>query len=174
MKIPFLCEEQDWLMKSESISYHHLDSDGDEEEALEQAIGVEDEGDSCLLRSSRARAWRSPPAPGDGEPMLGPYWRRSTARCGKAQEVWAIGSKREDKSYVTGREVAMPDGMFPIERDVGAGVACGNGGGGGWGSSNVARWPCKYESSAWRFTTCFNKCFQKCNYIIVIINGIIQ
>lgn len=56
MKIPFLCEEQDWLMKSESISYHHLDSDGDEEEALEQAIGVEDEGDSCLLRSSRARA----------------------------------------------------------------------------------------------------------------------
>lgn len=46
------------------------------------------------------------------------------------------------------------DGRSAIEREGGVtSVGGGGGGGGGDGSSNAARWPCKYESSACRFTT---------------------
>ena len=71
-------------------------------------------------------------------------------------EGCTMGSKREDKSYVAGTEDA--EGRSAIES--GGGVIIVGGvegcGGSGDGSSNVARWACKYESSACKFTTCLN------------------
>lgn len=64
-----------------------------------------------------------------------------------------MGSKSEDKSYEAGMEEA--EGRSAMES--GGGVTRddgGGGGGGGVGSSIVARWACKYEISACRFTTC--------------------
>lgn len=55
-------------------------------------------------------------------------------------------------------------GRSDIERGGGSiSVCCGGGGGGGGegsggdGSSSVAKWPCKYDSSACKFTTCPSK-----------------
>ena len=62
-----------------------------------------------------------------------------------------IGSKRHDKSYAAGIEEA--DGRSAIESGGGV-TSVGGGGGGGDGTSNAARWACKYESSACKFTTC--------------------
>ena len=123
---------------SRSSQCDHLESG--EEEALEHVIGAG--GDPCLWRSSRAKLWRSPPPSSDG--LLPTCWLRSVGRCCMAHEAWAMGSKREDKSYVAGIEVAKADGRSEIENDGGASAACGGeGGGGGWGTSIVARWPCK-------------------------------
>jgi hypothetical protein len=63
-----------------------------------------------------------------------------------------IGSKRDDKSYAApGIEEA--DGRSAIENG-GDVTSAGGGGGGGDGTSIAARWACKYESSACKFTTC--------------------
>lgn len=67
-----------------------------------------------------------------------------------------MGSKSEDKSYEAGMEETA-DGRSEMENCGGVMSAAadgGGGGGGGDGSSIVARWACKYESSACRFTTC--------------------
>lgn len=64
-----------------------------------------------------------------------------------------MGSKSEDKSYVAGMEEAA-DGRSEMESGGGVMIDGGGGGGGGDGSSNVAKWACKYESSACRLTTC--------------------
>ncbi|KAJ1413646.1 hypothetical protein SESBI_19469 [Sesbania bispinosa] len=60
------------------------------------------------------------------------------------EEVWAMGSKSEDKSYVAGTAKEETGGRLAIEETTGgAKVACGGEGDGGWGNSNVAKWPCK-------------------------------
>ena len=48
------------------------------------------------------------------------------------------------------------DGRSDIERGCAAISVCGggSGGGGGDGSSSVAKWACKYDSSACKFTAC--------------------
>lgn len=64
--------------------------------------------------------------------------------CMAHEEVWAMGSKSEDKSYVAGMgELEETNGRLAIETTGAAMVACGGEGGDGWGNSNVARWPCK-------------------------------
>lgn len=131
-----------------------METDGDDEETLE-AMGAE-VGGPFLWRNSLAKVWRSPPPPPPPPPCIddgppGPY-----RRCCAAQEALANGSIKEDKSYVPENEEAKPDGMSAIERATGAIAGCGGGGGGGWGS-NVARWACKYDNSACRFTTYLNK-----------------
>lgn len=49
------------------------------------------------------------------------------------------------------------DGRSPIEKDGGVNIIGGGGGGAGDGSSNVARWACKNERSACKFTTYSHK-----------------
>jgi hypothetical protein len=70
-----------------------------------------------------------------------------------------MGSKSDDKSYVTGMTEA--EGRSAMESGGGVIAVGGGGAGGGDGSSNVARWACKYESSACKFTTCLNNLSQK-------------
>lgn len=70
-----------------------------------------------------------------------------------AHEGCPIGSKSDDKSYVTDMEET--DGRSDIDKGGCVVRVCGGGGGGGRdGSSSVATWACKYESSARKFTTC--------------------
>lgn len=68
--------------------------------------------------------------------------------CTAHEGLCAIGSKSEERSYVGGtvEEAKADDGMNSAIEINGGGamvVACGEEGGGGWGNSRVARWPCK-------------------------------
>lgn len=94
----------------------------------------------------------------DDEPPVPPNWRGSFCLCCMAHEGCTIGSKSDDKSYVAGTEEA--DGRSDIERGGDAISVADDGGGGGVGSSSVAKWACKYVNSACKFTT-FQSKYQK-------------
>ena len=91
------------------------------------------------------------------------------ALCCMAHEDWAIdGSNSEDASKVAGIDEAaaatvVADGKSAMEKTGGATAACGGGMGGCWGSSIVARWPCKYESSACKPNTYGTKSQKMCH-----------
>lgn len=99
--------------------------------------------DPYLSKSSLANDWRSPPLLLLVDVPLPKYWPLGLW-CMAHEEVWAIGSKSEDKSYVAGlMDEEDANGRLASETIEGAMVACGGEVFGGWGTSYVAMWPCK-------------------------------
>lgn len=84
----------------------------------------------------------------DGKLLL-PIWDNSKGDCNFGREACSMGSRSRERSDSAGKE-GQSDGRFTIEDRVGfltraGGCACRLGA--GLGSSDVARYACKYEIS---------------------------